>query len=149
MQISRSCSLSDIIAVNKRSVDAKTDIRIFELSTLNNLIPAHEAEAMRMDWRDRGAQVRQLTNCDTFEPWTDVPGFIESCMHVRYVSDSVLPISTEVLLFDDVVAFYRVLPNISCLIVEDAEFAKQQQKLFDLVWDKARPVNLKPDGSLQ
>jgi len=147
VRIIKSNKLADIINVNQRSVDAKTDICIIELSSLGDLIPSSEAEAMRQGWLDRNVRVKQLTNITVFEPWTAVDDFIESVMCVRYVPGSVLPIHAEMLVFDDVVAFYRVNPEVSVLVIEDADFADQQRALFGAVWEGAEPVMLQPDGS--
>jgi len=147
MRIIKSNKMSDIISINQRSTYAKSEICIIELSTLGELIPSVEAEAMREEWKSRKIQVKQLSNMQNFEPWTDVGGFIETCMSIRQVNDDVLPIKAEVLVFDDVVAFYRVKPELSVLVIEDEDFANQQRALFAAIWEKAKPLILKSDGS--
>ena len=147
MRIIKSNKMSDIISINQRSIYAKSEICIIELSTLNELIPSDEAEAMREKWKSRKIQVKQLSNMQNFESWTDVGGFIKTCMSIRQVDVSVLPIKAEVLVFDDVVAFYRVKPEISILVIEDDDFANQQRALFTAIWEKAKPLSLNSDGS--
>lgn len=147
MRIIKSNKMSDIISINQRSIYAKSEICIIELSTLNELIPSDEAEAMREKWKSRKIQVKQLSNMQNFESWTDVGGFIKTCMSIRQVDESVLPIKAEVLVFDDVVAFYRVKPEISILVIEDDDFANQQRALFTAIWEKAKPLSLNSDGS--
>ena len=51
MRIIKSNKMSDIISINQRSIYAKSEICIIELSTLNELIPSDEAEAMREGWK--------------------------------------------------------------------------------------------------
>lgn len=147
MRIIKSNKLSDIITVSQRSAEAKTEIRIIELSSLGDLIRSEEAEAIRVELRDQGIKVRQLTNEKQLGAWTSVDGFIEACMNVRYVSSKILPIKAEVLIFDDTVAIYRVKPEINVLIIEDIDFANEQRALFDAVWEHAEQLDLHTDGS--
>ena len=139
--------IEDIIEINTRAAQTTDQIRIMELSSLGQLIPLETAEAIRCSLRDRKIRVHQLTNQRTFETWTKVEGFVETCMDVRYVSAEVLPIQTEVLLFDDVVAIYRIEPDVSVTIIENAAFAEQQKALFDNFWRIASPLALNEDGS--
>ncbi len=147
MRIIKSNKLSDIVEVNRRSVVSRTDIRIIELSSLSDLIPSEEAEEMREAWRDHKIKIKQLTNQIRFEPWTDIEGFIEHSLEVRQVTPAILPIKAEVLVFEDVVAFYKVQPTVNILIVEDVDFANQQRALFDAIWNQSQPIELYEDGS--
>lgn len=140
-------SIEDIAAINRRSVDASSEVRIVELSSLDQLIPLEEAEAMRQQWLERGVQVLQLTNQQVFDSWTAVDGFVERCMEVRYVSPNVLPINWEMLQFDDVVARYRTEPTVDVFVWQGLNRATLQQKQFDWVWERAEPLALQGDGS--
>lgn len=140
-------NVRDIEAVTLRSTAAKDGIRIIELSSLEDVIPMKQAEHMRQLWLDNKVQVKQLTNLRKFEPWTEVKEFVDACMNVRFVPRAVLPIDVEVLMFDNVVAFYRVKPSVEVVIIENAAFAAQQKALFDSFWQIADPVQLRQDGS--
>jgi len=147
MKVLTSNDLADIARVTARSTKSKNDIRIIELSSLEKVIPLDKAERMRQKWLDNGIQVKQLTNLRGFEPWTEVKDFVDKSMSVRFVPRDVLPIDMEVLMFDDVVALYRVQPMVEVVIIENAAFADQQRALFDSFWQIADPVQLRHDGS--
>lgn len=68
-------------------------------------------------------------------------------MDVRYVPEDVLPIHTEVLIFDDTVAIYQIKPEVSVTIIEHEAFATQQKALFDNFWNIATPTAINFDGS--
>ncbi len=142
-----SSNIDDIIAINKRSVTAKNGIRIIELGSLSDLIPKHTAEGIRAELLKNKVQVKQLTNHEKFESWTGIDEFVQSCLTVRQISTEILPINTEVLLFDNVVAIYQIEPEISVVIIENEAFAAQQRALFDNFWNIADPVQLNADGS--
>ena len=140
-------SIEDIIAINRQSARAKDGIRIMELSSLSDIIPRAHAEAHRRNLLKRKVKVKQLTNRRVFEPWTKVKDFVKTCMTIRYVPKEILPINTEVLIFDTTVAIYQVEPEISVTVVEHAGFAQQQKALFDRFWDVATPATVNQDGS--
>lgn len=140
-------NIEDIIELNRKSALTKGSIRIIELSTLGNIIPHKTAESIRKTMLKHKVKVMQLTNQRAFEPWTKVKGFVETCMNVRYVSQDILPIHTEVLIFDDTVAIYQVEPEVSVTVIEHPTFASQQKALFDNFWKIATPTAVNKDGS--
>jgi hypothetical protein len=142
-----SSSVNDIIEINRKSVFAKEQIRIMELSTLSDLIPTTTAESIRKSFLKRKVKVRQLTNQRIFEPWTKVKDFVKECMSIRYVPKEILPIETEVLIFNNVVAIYQTEPKISVTVIEHSAFAEQQKALFDRFWEIATPATVGNDGS--
>ncbi len=142
-----SADVEDIIRINKESVAAKDSIRIIELSSLGDLIPMATAENIRRKLLMRKVRVHQLTNQYMLQPWTKVDAFVETCMTIRHIPASVFLIDTEVLIFNDTVAIYRVEPDVSVIIIEDAAFAAQQKVLFDTLWAQAEPSRAMSDGS--
>jgi hypothetical protein len=147
MSVQTYTTIEAIAEVNRQSARAKNGIRIIELSTLSDVIPRAEAEAIRKELLARKVHVKQLTNQAEFGPWTKVPQFIQECMEVRCVPVGIMPITAEVLLFDDVVAIYQVEPDISVTIITDSAFAQIQGALFDAMWGTAEPLALLADGS--
>ncbi len=138
-------NLQDIIEINQRSASGH-DYRIMELGSLSDLIPQTTAESIRRQLLKNKVKVKQLTNHRVFEPWTDVKGFVEICMNVRYIPSDVLPINAEVLIFDNTVAIYQTDPEVSVTVIENAAFAAQQKALFDNFWNIAERVTLGDDG---
>jgi hypothetical protein len=147
MSVRISDNVEDIIKINRRSVKAKEGIRIIELSSLGDVIPKHIAEEIRRELLANKVPVRQLTNHKTFGPWTEIEDFIKTCMEIRYISKTQLPIATEVLLFNDIVAMYRIEPTVSVIVLQDQVIATQQQKLFDLAWANGKILAIDGDGS--
>lgn len=140
--------IEDIIKINKKSVYSKErKIRIIELSTLSNLIPPKTAENIRRGLVEHGVKVLQLTNQRVFEPWTKVRGFVKKCMNIRYLPIEILPIQTEVLIFDNTVAVYQVNPAVSVTVINQPAFASQQKALFDGFWKNAKPMAVSDEGS--
>lgn len=142
-----SSQVEDIIEVNRQLASTHQKVRIMELSNLGDLIPFSIAESIRRNLLKNKVQVKQLTNQRVFEPWTKVKGFVQECMDVRFVSEDILPIHTEVLIFDNTVAIYQVKPAISVTIIEHEAFATQQKALFDNFWNIATPSAINTDGS--
>lgn len=140
-------SIHDIIEINRQSVGARDGIRIIELSSLSDIIPHETAESIRQSLFDNKVKIRQLTNQRAFEPWTSVKGFIEECQDIRSISKDILPINTEVLIFNNTVAIYQIEPEVSVTIIEHEAFAAQQKALFDNFWNIATPATLNSDGS--
>ncbi len=147
MSIKTSADVEDIITLSRRSAEAKGDVCLLELGSLDDIIPLDEAEVIRQAFLANGTKVRQLTNQTRFDAWTEVDGFVERCMQVRHLAARELPIRLEMLLFDDVVALYRVEPEVSVTIIQDADFAAQQRALFDAAWANAEPLQFSGDGS--
>lgn len=139
--------IEDIIEINKKSAETHDKYRIIELSSLSDLIPFETAEDIRRSLLKNRVKVMQLTNQRAFEPWTKIKGFVEKCMNIRYVPKDVLPINTEVLIFDNTVAIYQVEPGVSVTIIEHESFAQQQKALFDNFWLIATPTAVNTDGS--
>ena len=139
--------IEDIVEISKRSAESKNGIRIIELSDLGDIIPKKDAEQMRRLFIKYKTQVKQLTNHKRFQAWTEVDEFIGQCLSVKYIDPELLPINLEVLLFDDVVAYYGVEPTVTLTVIENKLFAEQQRHLFDNFWKIADPVQLSNDGS--
>lgn len=147
MKIIASTNQADIVAVTEASAHAKEGIRIIELATMDILMEASKAEAIRSRMLANAVSIKQLTNMPQFTAWTKVQGFVERCMEVRYINPTVVPIHKEVLIFDDTVAIYCTQPTTEVLIMQDADFAAQQRALFDAIWKSATPQVLAEDGS--
>jgi hypothetical protein len=145
--ITTSTDIKDIININQRQVEARDGIRIMELSSLGDIIPFKTAETIRRKLLKQGVKTKQLTNHRSFESWTNVQGFVEMCMDVRYVASETLPIEVEIVMFNDVVAMYQVEPEVSVTVIEYAAFAAQQKALFDNFWKIANKLDLDDDGS--
>jgi hypothetical protein len=66
---------------------------------------------------------------------------------IKYVSAAVFPIENEVLIFDDVVAIYRLAPSPFYTEVKDTAYASMMRSIFDTIWYTGDSLLLAPDGS--
>lgn len=142
-----SSNIEDIININRKLAFTKEKVRIMELTSLSDLIPFSTAEAIRRSLLKHKVKVMQLTNQRVSEPWTKVKGYVETCMDIRYIPEDVLPIHTEVLIFDETVAIYQIKPEVAVTIIEHQAFAAQQKALFDNFWLIATPTSVNSDGN--
>lgn len=115
-----------------------TNMDIIELGSLSDLLPIEVAERLREAFVASSTQVRQLTNQTDLGEWTDVAG-MPQLVEVRTVSPEVLHIQTEVLVFADTVAWYRLGEQPDCGVVRDQGYADTVRSLFESVWQSATP----------
>ncbi len=60
----------------------------------------------------------------------------------RYLPQSVLPINHSTVIYDDVIAYYNwVNGKVFGIELYNQEIADHQRQLFELLWEKARPVD--------
>jgi hypothetical protein len=135
--------IEGVKSITINSLRAKGTLRIYEkvYASLNEMFGKDEANDLRRKFMSNGVFVRELTN----QPYKDsdheeVPGFKET-FEVRYLSKDKVEYFKEVIIYDDVVAFYSYGDEPYGVEVTDADFARTQAQIFDVLWAKAsRPV---------
>lgn len=126
---------ADIIDVNRRSVNCKTGISIVELSMLDGLMDKETAESIRSEIISKNIPVRQLTNLsEIYGNWTRFSKELQDLMQIRYISTEIFDIQNEILIFDNVVAMYRVEPEVYYVEIEDVNYANMMRDFFDNLW---------------
>ena len=124
-----------IFDISMRSAERKwSEICIYELSSLGELIGIDRAEEVRVRLLENRVSIYQITNTPIISPFTENDPFVNTCMNFRYVAKSVLTIEDEVLIFDDIVAIYN---KQKFELIEDARFAKMQRSLFFTLWGES------------
>lgn len=127
---------SDIIDVNRRSTQCKTGISIIELSMLDGLMDKDTAESIRSEIIAKNIPVRQLTNLsEIYADWTRFTKELQELMQIRCIPTEIFSIQNEILIFDDIVAMYRVEPEIYYVEIEDANYASMMRDFFDNLWN--------------
>lgn len=134
-----------IADVNMRSAIAK-DICIFEISTLGDLITFEKAEAVRKLLEKNKTHIRQLTNINKMAAWTENESLAKR-QRVKYVSPTIFPIQNEILVFDDIVATYRLELSPFYFEVKDALYANTMRSVFNTIWLAGDSLLLATDGS--
>jgi hypothetical protein len=126
---------ADIIDVNRRSTKCKTGISIVELSLLDGLMDKETAESIRSEIISKDISVRQLTNLsEIYGDWTRFSKELQELMQIRYISTEIFDIQNEILIFDNVVAMYRIDPEVYYVEIEDANYANMMRDFFDNLW---------------
>lgn len=143
--ISRNDVVAAIADVSVRSADAK-EILILEIGNLGDLIPHKQAELIRRKFVKHNTPIKQITNQPQLGPWTDTTGLAQN-MEVRYVPTESFTITTEILIFDDTVAMYRVDPDPFYEEICDADFMRTMRQFFFALWQIGDSLQLLSDGS--
>jgi hypothetical protein len=139
--------IAKIIDVTERYCDSKL-LRIYEISSLDDLIPFDEAERLRKLFVLNKPQIRQVTNKKRLYTWTEQKQ-LPAMLQARYVPKDILDITTEMLIFDDTVVSYRLTPEPFYSEITDAGYARLQESTFDHMWSTGDQLLLGPDGSSQ
>jgi hypothetical protein len=137
--------VSKIVNVSLRSALA-TEICIFELQTLSDLISQNDAESIRKEFVAHNTPIRQITNHRQLASWTSNEEMIQN-LRVKYVSPENLLISDEILIFDDTVAIYCLEPTPIYFEITDSYFAAMMQQVFTNTWAIGDTLLLTNDGS--
>lgn len=135
-----------IIDVSLRSA-AGSEINIFELSTLNDLIPKTEAEKLRKAFVEHNTPIKQITNHRKFTSWTDNIELVEQNLAVKYVPPESLTINSEILIFDETVAIYHLRPQPFYTEINDRSYATMMRNLFINTWQISDALLLTATGS--
>jgi hypothetical protein len=141
---------SDIININRRSAQAKTGISIIELSMLDGLMDSETAESIRKEIFSNQVTVRQLTNLrEIYSDWTEYSEELQKIMQIRYIPQYLFDIQTEILIFDDIVAMYRVEPEVYYVEIEDTHYSQMMRLFFDNLWNASEVMTWWIGGSAE
>jgi hypothetical protein len=106
-----------------------------ELSTLDGLMDKETAESIRSEIIRKDISVRQLTNLsEIYGDWTRFSKELQELMQIRYISTEIFDIQNEILIFDNVVAMYRIEPEVYYVEIEDIHYANMMRAFFDNLW---------------
>ncbi len=136
-----SSNREDIININRRSAESKNGISIIELSMLDGLMDKETAESIRQEITSKKVPVRQLTNLsEIYAEWTKYTKEFREIMQIRCIPKEMFDIQNEILIFDDIVATYRVEPSISYIEIEDPSYANMMRTFFDNLWNVSQAM---------
>jgi hypothetical protein len=108
---------------------------------LDGLMDTETAENIRQDIIAKNIPVRQLTNLsEIYSNWTQFSRELQELMQIRYIKKEVFDIQNEILIFDNIVAMYRVEPDISYIEIEDASYADMMRSFFDNLWNASQAM---------
>ena len=127
--------------VTWNSLRARGKIFIYEVSAnMTAFLPQEFSERVREELAVQKIHVRQLTNLTRIEAHTKVTELVRN-WQVRYVPTKELAIKSEVLIYNDVTAFYHYInKDIFCVEIVSSDLAHMQKQLFEFIWRHARPM---------
>lgn len=130
--------------ITQNALEATGEILIYETAyaSLDLFMSHDQAEAYRTTLLNKKLKVRQLTNAP-YQKYSDVPGFHEQVMDIRYIVPTKLNLEREIMIYNDTVAIYQTQgDNLYGVEIVDASLANQQRQLFELVWTQSdRPAS--------
>lgn len=135
--------IDGLLEITRNSLRAKGELLIFETSyaSLNDMFSRDQADKIRIGLFKNNIKVRELTNRVYHEPYTEIEGFHEKMVDIRYIDPSKLNIEIETLVYNDVVAIYQPKKADICVEIYSKQLANQQRQLFEFVWKKAdKPI---------
>lgn len=108
---------------------------------LDGLMDKDTAESIRRAIIQKKVPVRQLTNLpDIYAEWTKYTKELQDIMQIRHISEKIFSIQNEILIFDDIVAMYRVEPDVYYVEIEDANYASMMRDFFDNLWNVSQAM---------
>lgn len=128
--------------ITLNSLNVKGKLRIYEIvySSLNEIFTEEEAEDLRRKFVSNKAEILELTNMAYKDSGSSVKGY-DDIINVRYIKPQDIKYETEVIIYNDTVAFYSYGKNPKGVEIIDKDFASIQKQIFDQVWRKGkRPV---------
>lgn len=132
-----------LLNVYKNSLHAKGEILIYEISyaSLHVFLEKSKAEEIRNEYLNKGLKIREITNQPFHETYSEVKGFHEKVMEIRYIDPSRLKIDTELFIYNNVVVYYNLEFPLWAVEIYDSNLANMQKKIFKYIWDQGeRPV---------
>lgn len=126
------------------STKANDVFRIFELNQdMTGFTDFDFAEKVRMEFvKNDLKELRQITNLKRILPWTNIEELVE-IVEFRYLNPSLLTMSAEIIVYNDVVAMYS-LKNKELVGIEiyNEQLADMQKKTFDYIWSQLKPLKI-------
>lgn len=145
--IKHSTDVDDIIDISWRQSRSKTEVLIFEIGKMDDLIPIDTAEQIREAIKLNNVKVRQISNYKKIDKnYSGVEDFISQMDH-HYIDPAVFKVSSEIVIFENTVGIYRVKPSVSYLEINDANYAEMMRELFNNIWGVSEVMVLGFGGS--
>lgn len=131
--------------VTWNSTRAQGTLRVFEAANdMSAFLDFDFSERVRIEFVKRGlGSSLQVTNFATIRPWTNIDEFIK-VWQPRYISPKELRISTEIVMYNDIVAMYQLhKEEVFCVEIQNNALSEMKKNLFDFVWARSRVMKKK------
>ncbi|MBU0975737.1 MAG: helix-turn-helix domain-containing protein [Patescibacteria group bacterium] len=141
-QIMNYTGIEGLKTVTWNSTRAKDALRVFEMAhDMSAFLDFDFSEAVRREFVRRGLKSSlQLTNSRKINPWTNISEFVD-IWEVKYIDPRKLPLSTEILIYNDTVTMYQIEKNVPfCVEIYNPNLALMMKNFFDYVWSDAQKM---------
>lgn len=123
--------------MNWNLTKAEKYFKVYELTGLDKHLAPHFAEKLRQTWTDKGIRSYDLTNNPDHVLSTKIEGYSE-LSEARYISPDTFAIEFETYVYDNVVALLSYEDgDIFGVEIYNEKLARQQEQLFNLLWEQA------------
>jgi predicted transcriptional regulator len=135
--------------ITYNSTKAKGMMRIIEqVDDVGEYWPKDFTEYVARKFMENQVKIHQITPFTKLSPWIDMPGYIDQCHSIRYISPKKLHIDFEVLVYNDVYALYSVGDEDAvCVEIYNEQLAQMQKQIFDFLWDSAQEMEIDEHGA--
>lgn len=117
---------------------ATKEYRVFELAGLDKHLGKHFADKMRERYIERGLKSYDLTNNKNR---VQEPGSELANASIRYIDPSIFNIEFEAYIYDNCVGLLNYeQDDIFGVEIYSEKLARQQNQIFDLIWNQASPL---------
>ena len=98
------------------------------------------AEKLREEYAIRKIYAKEISNdFDTDVPYTYIKEYLEKYYQYRVIPREKLEIKHDTYIYNDVFAFYHIYKGeLFGVEIHNAEIAKTQKQMFDILWDQAQ-----------
>jgi hypothetical protein len=129
--------------ITMNSLKTKGEFRIYEkvYASLSTIFTNEEAMDIRKRFVRQNIKIKELTNAAYQDVDTSVISGFNALVEIRYIDPKIINYETEIIIYNDTVAFYRYGNDPYGVEIINKNFAETQRQIFDQLWRKAsRPV---------
>lgn len=124
------------------TADAVNVLRLMELPEMSDYLDFGFYEKIREKFVKNKISYLELTNEMDMKGWTNNVDFIKN-WKPRYISQDILDIKFETMIYNDVVAIYNIQEGqIFCVEIHNAKLARMQKQLFDFIFKRSLPMKV-------
>lgn len=124
------------------TLQAATEVVGYGYGNWNNGVGKQFAEKVRREYVDRHIRSREILNHSDRTGWyTNVPGYFNNIYTHRAISKTILPITHDTYIYNDVFSFYHMVRGeLFGVEIRNASIADTQRHIFDILWRLSKPI---------
>ncbi len=129
--------------VNWHLLRAKGEFLSYEVDNAEAYLPKQEAEVLRARIVQENIRIRTFTNLTYMPSFTAVSGIV-NLWEIRHVDPTVLKISSDIFIYNNVytVVNYLSKKDVFCVEIYNEQLATMQKAMFEDMWGRAKPLKI-------